>query len=390
MKFFFVDSGWDKVLDEALKADNSKLKIVCPFIKKAAAQRLLRHGKPESIYVITRGNLDDFYGGVSDIESLRLLIGHGAAVRVVKNLHAKLYIFGKTQAIITSANLTESALLRNHEFGLVIQESKTVGECRKYFDDFWRHAGEDVPLSRLDGWDKKVREHLASREGRSGGPSLGDEGVYVENFTEPSNLPVPAAQQVGQAFVKFFGQGHDRESLSTTILQELNGSGSHWACTYPKGKRPTGVREGAVMFMARLVNPSDIVIYGRAIARAHVPGRDDATDDDFRRRDWKERWPHYVRVNDPELVDGTLHNAVSLNELMDALGSKCFASTKRNAAKGEGNTDPRHAFMQQPGVELSPEGFAWVNEQLERAFARHGRLSREELKTLDWPDGFPG
>jgi len=41
-------------------------------------------------------------------------------------------------------------------------------------------------------------------------------------------------------------------------------------------------------------------------------------------------------------------------------------------------------------VELSPEGIAWMTEQLERAFAQHGKLSRDELKKLDWPDGFPG
>src|SRR5258708_4582142 len=103
MNFFCVDSGWDKVLDEALVADHSVLRIVCPFIKTGAADRLLRRGKPQSIQVITRGNLDDFYGGVSDIAALRLIMANGAQIRAVKNLHAKLYLFGRTQAIITSA-----------------------------------------------------------------------------------------------------------------------------------------------------------------------------------------------------------------------------------------------------------------------------------------------
>ncbi len=188
--------------------------------------------------------------------------------------------------------------------------------------------------------------------------------------------------------MKFFGEGHDRAPYSMRVLEEVKGSGSHWACTYPKGKRPTGVRNGAVMFMGRLVKPHDIIVYGVAIGEKYVPGRDDATDKDFRRQNWKKKWPHYIRVHDPKFLAGTLTNGVSLNELMDALGPACFASTKRNATRGEGNTDPRRAFMQQPAVELSAEGFAWMNEQLERAFARHGRLSVNELKTLDWPDGF--
>jgi hypothetical protein len=391
MSFFFVDGGWDKVLDGGLRADSSALRIVCPFIKKAAAERLLRRGKPTSIQVITRASLDDFYGGVSDIGALRLLIKNGASIRVVKNLHAKLYLFGKAQAIVTSANLTEAALLRNHEFGLVAQDSKQVGQCRRYFDNFWKVAGEDISPARLDEWEQRVTDHLAGG-GRVGtGSNLGDEGVYVENFTEPANLPVPVSD-IEQAFVKFFGEGHNRAPFSMTVLEEVEGSGSHWACTYPKGKRPRKVRDGAVMFMGRLVaSPRDIVIYGRAIAEAHEPGRDDASNKDFRRRSWKQKWPHYIRVHDPEFVGGTLFNGVSLNELMDALGSDSFASTQRNAARGDGsNTEPRRAFMQQASVELSPEGIAWMNEQIERAFARHGKLRERELRTLDWPDGFKG
>jgi hypothetical protein len=390
MKFFFVDSGWDKVLDDGVRADHSALKIVCPFIKKSAAERLLRHGKPGSIQVITRANLDDFYGGVSDIAALRLLIGYDAQVRGVKNLHAKLYLFGKTQAIVTSANLTEAALLRNHEFGLVAQEAKTVRECRQYFDKFWKQAGEDIPIAKLDEWEKKISDNLAAKGKSVAAVGLGDEGVYVENFTEPSSIPV-LASAIEQAFVKFFGEGHNRAPRSLTVLEEVDGSGSHWACTYPKGKRPTGVHDGALMFMGRLVAaPNDIMVYGRAIASAHQPGRDDASAMDFRRRKWKEHWPHYVRVHDAEFVAGTLFNGISLKELMDALGSDAFASTQRNAAKGDGNIDPRRAFMQQAAVELSPKGIAWMNEQLERAFVRHGRLSRGDLKKLDWPDGFKG
>lgn len=389
MKLFFVDAGWDKVLDDGVRADNSTLKIVCPFIKKTASERLLRHGKPGSIQVITRANLDDFYGGVSDIAALRLLMRNGAQIRGVKNLHAKLYLFGKKQAIVTSANLTEAALLRNHEFGLVAREPETVKDCRRYFDKFWKEAGEDIPVTKLDEWEQKIGDHLAALGKSKASVGLGDEGVYVGNFTEPSNVPIMVGN-IEQSFVKFFGEGHDREDRSTTILQELDGSGSHWACTYPKGKRPTGVRDGAVMFMGRLVKPHDILIYGRAIARAHIPRQDDAGNVDFRRRPWKAKWPHYIRVHNPEFIAGTLANGVSLNELMDALGFDSFASTQRNATRGNGNVDPRRAFMQQPAVELSQEGIAWMTEQLERAFAQHGKLSRVELKKLDWPTGFPG
>lgn len=310
---------------------------------------------------------------------------NGAEIRGVRGLHAKLYLFGSTQVVLTSANLTETALLKNHEFGLVATDTTTIRQCHQYFEEFWKRAGENIPEKRLDEWDRKIEKHLAAKDPRSTAVGLGDEGVYVENFAEPAAPPIPASV-IEQAFVKFFGKSNDRAERSLNVLEEVESSGSHWACTYPKGKRPRSVRDGAVMFMGRLVaKPNDIVVYGWAIAEAHRPGQDDAGDVDFRKRPWKERWPHYVRVHDAEFIDGTLLNGISLWELMDALGSDAFASTQRNALRGQGNIEPRHALMQQPAVELSPQGIAWMTERLERAFVQYGKLSKQQLATLDWP-----
>ncbi|KKN15722.1 hypothetical protein LCGC14_0983120 [marine sediment metagenome] len=92
--FQLVDSGWGRVLEEAVAASGSELRIVCPFIKERAALRLLAGGKPETIQVITRFNLGDFGEGVSDTAALRLLLDHGAQIRGIRGLHAKLYLIG--------------------------------------------------------------------------------------------------------------------------------------------------------------------------------------------------------------------------------------------------------------------------------------------------------
>src|SRR5207249_9444952 len=44
-------------------------------------------------------------------------------------------------------------------------------------------------------------------------------------------------------------EGHLRASLDMAVLVEVERSGCHWACTYPKNKRPRQVEDGAVMFM---------------------------------------------------------------------------------------------------------------------------------------------
>ena len=118
----------------------------------------------------------------------------------------------------------------------------------------------------------------------------------------------------------------------------------------------------------------------------HVPGRDDVTAADLELRPWKEGWPHYVPVHHAEFVAGDLANGISLNELMDTLKSDAFCTTQRNAANGDGNTDPRLAYRRQAAVELTVEATAWLNNRLQFAYTQHGKLSPASLAQLDWPE----
>lgn len=384
-EFRLIDSDWGKVLGQALQFDGSSLRIVCPFIKKRAAKRLLSAGTGD-IKVITRFNLLDFYNGVSDIEALRMLLNCGAQIRGIRNLHSKVYLFGSSRAIVTSANLTEAALSRNQEFGFVADNPEIISCCSDYISDLWSKAGPDLTMDRLEAWERKVTACLAKGGKTSKMTGLGDEGVDVGGTAPPIGTPSWVAE-ADQAFVKFFGISSLRAALSLTVTAEVKRAGCHWACTYPKNKRPRQVKDGDLMFMARLTKePNDIIIFGRAVAMKHVPSRDDASEAEIQLRDFKEKWPHYIRVHHPEFVAGTLANGVSLNELMAALEENSFTVTQENAKLGAGNTDPRRAYMQQAAVRLSLEGMAWLNAKLEAAFVEHGRVPQAELDALDWPE----
>lgn len=385
MDFDLVESRWDRVLDDALAADHSALRIVCPFIKERAAGRLLRAGNPHTIHVITRFNHRDFYDGVSDTAALRLLLQAGGSIRGVRGLHAKLYLFGNTKAVVTSANLTEAALLRNHELGFISSEAAIVARCRDYFDDLWKRAGDDLNAARLDGWDRHLDAIRAGGARPSTIAGLGDEGADAGLSTMPPGPP-PSVGEAPQAFVKFFGESNNREDWDRPILEEVREAGCHWACTYPRGKRPRQVKDGAVMFIGRLVKePADTLIFGRAVALQYREGRDDATQADIQFRSWKDKWPHYVRVHHADFIAGTLKNGVPLSQLMDELKHNAFASTKKHAEEGSGNTNPRAAYRQKAAVELSEEGYLWLSARLNTAFQLHGRIAAAELEQLDWP-----
>jgi hypothetical protein len=384
MSFSFVDHDWHKVFSESASLATGEIFLITPFIQLNPVKELLGRRKIKT-KLITCFDLNNFYEGVSDLKALEFLIDMDAEIKGIKNLHAKVYIFGPTRAIITSANFTQAALLRNYEFGLVTENKELIFQAKSYFEFLWNNAGDRLTKTELTKWKEEIDELQRSGGRRDRRQRLKDYGKEMGlSKNEPDS---DVGLSIGsQWFVKFFGISSDRLPNNFSVLEEVQSSGSHWACTYPKGKRPRKVKDGAAMFIARLVkDPNDILIIGRAIGMEHLPGRDDATEADIKKRDWKAQWPHYIRVRDAEFVAGQLSNGVSLNELMEKFGSNSFASTERNRRLGHGNIEPRHAYLQQASVELTARAAAWLNEHLETAFRNHGKLSETEMAKLDWP-----
>ncbi len=366
--------------------DGRRLRIVSPFIKEAALRQILEQHRPAAVEVITRFNLADFAAGVSDLAALDRIVRLGGRVRGVRGLHAKLYICGTSRAIVTSANLTLAALLRNREFGCVSDQRRFVGAANRYFGDLWREAGPDLTLARVREWNEVLAPIIEAGGRPSQASALPDHGARTKVADAPLPTPIVSAAGHVQGWVKFFGEGDNRAPRSASVLAEIERSGCHWACSYPANRRPRSVADNDTMYLGRLVSsPNDLLIFGRATALAHVPGRDDAKAVDLRRRPWKKDWPHYVRVHGAEFIDGSLGSGVPLSALMDALAADAFASTQVNARAGTGNTSPRSALRQQPAVRLSEQGHLWLAEQFDEAIERHGAIPGSALDRLDWP-----
>lgn len=383
MDFEFVDSGWEQRLGAAFQSDLPGMLLVSPFIKHQTIARLLGGRHPGGMKVLTRFCKPDFFQRVSDTSALRLLLERGAQIRGIRDLHAKLYVFGTRRAIVTSANLTDAALSGNIEFGCEVTSTEAVSACRRYFESLWDRAGPDLDLERIQRWEHELATLAAEGARPSRIQGLIDEGAVVFAPQVAVPVPVPIAH-APQAFIKFFGSTGTRADRALTVFEEVRGSGCHFACTYPK--RPRQVESGAVMYVARLVrDPDDILVYGRGIAMEHVDDRDVASDADLQLRPWKRDWPYYIRVHSVGFVAGRLSNGVSLNALMDQLGPRLFASTERRVAEGETDVNPRLSLRRQPGVRLSAQGQQAVAQLLEQAFSTHGRLQPADLEQLDWP-----
>jgi hypothetical protein len=323
------------------------------------------------------------------LSALRHLLEVGAEVRGIKNLHAKVYVFGMARSMVTSANLTEAGLTRNHELGFISDEPSIVSSCREYFEKLWTAAKESPVLTSklIDQWEEKLRPLADKKHGPY--PSLPDFGANL-GFVPPPIVVTEESVISTQAFVKFLGKTDDRADLADAVSDQVIWSEANWAVSYPNGKRPRKPKTGDVMFLGRMVHsPNDTIIFGRAIAYKHEPDRDDATVADKKRCTWRNEWPHYIRLRDPEFIDGSLHDGLSLKELMSEFKSQSFVSTSENARLGRGNVDPSMSIRQKPDVRLSTRAGNWLNAKFYEAVKKHGRVPLTELKNLYWPDFLP-
>jgi hypothetical protein len=368
----------------ASKLKTEELFVISPFIKLRSVKRLTAGKK--KIQVLTRFALSDLFEGVSDLSALRYLLKLGAEIRGIKYLHSKLYLFGQQRAILTSANLTDAALTRNHELGIVTDKASEIESCRNYFDRLWQGGRSHVcSLQMLRKWGSELG--MAKKKDRKFARpiSLRDYGADLGFLPDPP-LVSTAPTISTQAFIKFFGTGDRRAQRDMLIFDEIAGSESHWSLSYPGSKRPRQVQTGDVMFIGRMVrSPSDTMIYGRAVAYRYEPGRDDASSADKKRRSWKKEWSRYIRVRDPEFIDGPLSNGISLNELMTEFKAKSFASTEANQRAGSGNTNPRHSLKSKAQIRLSARAANWLNAKFNLALAEQGRIPITRLEHLYWP-----
>lgn len=117
----------DNIFYNMIASAQKEINLCAPFVKKDIIEEILCIKKSEvKLSLITSSNVGAFCSKGSDIEAIKLLFKHGVEVYNYQNLHAKIYIFDKLKAMITSSNLTYSGLVKNYEYGVLLEEKSII------------------------------------------------------------------------------------------------------------------------------------------------------------------------------------------------------------------------------------------------------------------------
>jgi phosphatidylserine/phosphatidylglycerophosphate/cardiolipin synthase-like enzyme len=109
-------------LERAARACKYSATIASPFVGDELIKFLSRFPSSAKVTLLTRTRLVDFAAGASDITALTK-IADTATVLGLDRLHAKVYVFDERQALVTSANATNSGWHRNAECGVGLDDN---------------------------------------------------------------------------------------------------------------------------------------------------------------------------------------------------------------------------------------------------------------------------
>ncbi|MEA5095677.1 MAG: phospholipase D-like domain-containing protein [Sedimentibacter saalensis] len=117
---------YDEIMNLVEKSDK-QIKLCAPFIKSSIVNDIYTYKKDNAeITIITNIRLMSFYRKVLDTSALSKIINSGGIVYNYPLLHAKIYLFDNKKLVITSANLTDSGLKRNKEYGILTDDYDLV------------------------------------------------------------------------------------------------------------------------------------------------------------------------------------------------------------------------------------------------------------------------
>lgn len=128
-----LQRGWNKNLNEVFQSVDKELIVSSPYISDVGAEFLLdnvskKFKEKGVLKFVTDLSPRNIYQGSTDPNSFKLLFKSINAIQIfhLPRLHAKVYISDENKAIVTSGNLTAGGIYNNFEYGVFIDEAKTI------------------------------------------------------------------------------------------------------------------------------------------------------------------------------------------------------------------------------------------------------------------------
>ena len=200
-------------IEYLLRSTDGQLRMTSPYVTDS---EIVQHTKHRKARLITTLSIMDIVSGATNLDALESILDAGVHVAIAPRfpkLHAKVYLFGESNAIVSSANLTTFGLHHNIEVGVALS-GNPVNKLTSWYDSMWRRSrplqlSEIVRARQQAGIFRSAYEKL-KRSAKSGIVLPG--GAQSENASD--NRITKSFRTANQ----FFACNTDRRNPARTTL----------------------------------------------------------------------------------------------------------------------------------------------------------------------------
>ncbi len=268
-----------------LGSTRGSLRIASAYVTDT---NLISRAGRRKVQLLTSLSRMDIASGATSLESLKVLIEGGVKCRCLPEtprFHAKVYIFGNAIAVITSANLTQSALNSNIEAGVELT-GKAVSKLAHWFDAQWQaarplEAEEVASLQRETAGLRRDYGRLRQKAGQirtqsSDASTVPNEGPSsLRDLLRRANASRRSSTHVSSFLCNTDRKGHRRPPFVFEEMMHANDFAAAWL-PFDHKRRMQEVKRGDAIFM--YANGLGIVGIGEAQGMCEIlepgdPGR---------------------------------------------------------------------------------------------------------------------
>jgi len=180
-----------EIIKEKMAMIKNELLIISPFLSYETCLFIKDIIDRNDIVcqIITKFDSDDFRANVNSLLGQKILVESGVTIFSLSNLHAKLYIFDRESAIITSANFTKKGLENNFELGILVSNRNYIlNKCIDYYNELkniiieYRKIYPDCGYVTLD----LINEELIAQ--REDGDGIGKDRIKIPKRDKGAKL----------------------------------------------------------------------------------------------------------------------------------------------------------------------------------------------------------
>lgn len=229
-----INLPWRIKFEEFVASARNELRIAAPYYSEEIIRTILNRSKATHKYFLLRLSDGGIRDRVQSTEAVRLLQRHACKVKFAKDLHAKILIADRSQAIVTSSNLTNPGLSKNAEVGVLVDEPKAVRAVLSAFEKWYDRAGRirDAELSRLESLPKRLRSQICGKT----------YGNFVQDATASSRVPSHLTDELGWILIHSKGKKYGKykspqEEIEKGSEGNVDGDKWYWTRSRPMKER---------------------------------------------------------------------------------------------------------------------------------------------------------